>query len=555
MLEKILEIAGKHKKIVFMAIVALAAGGFGYKILKGNGAETKYVLAAVEKGNLISAISGSGQVSSLNQVDIKPKVSGDVLSVAVKNGQEVKAGTLLLQLDSQDAQRVVRDAEIDLENAKISLSQTEATQNVAGLRSVYDSGFNAVTEAFLDLPVIMSGLKNILFGSDLDGSYWNLDVYNMYHQTYDPFYENNPSYQSYQTAKSLYEQNLAGYKSISGFSSANLESLLENTYQTTKAIAESLRNAAIIVRLYQDDLKTHYLPVNPFIDNYLSDLSSYTSKINKDISGLSSAIQNVQVKADTDPLNLQAKELAVEQRENALADAKERLADYSVRAPFDGVIGNLNVKNGDSLSSGAAIATLMTKQQIAEISLNEVDAAKVKVDQKANLAFDAVDGLNITGKVSDMDTIGTVTQGVVTYDVKIAFDTQDDRVKSGMSVSASIITDVKQDVLLIPNSAVKSAGNSSYVEMPSEAISANMTASANGIMFKDPPRQQAIQVGLSNDSYTEVADGLKEGDQIIIRTIAPKSAQTQTSTSNMFQSGNARRSSGGGGGAMMRIPD
>ena len=99
---------------------------------------------------------------------------------------------------------------------------------------------------------------------------------------------------------------------------------------------------------------------------------------------------------------------------------------------------------------------LITKQKIAEISLNEVDAAKVKVGQKVTLTFDAIDGLSITGEVSEIDALGTVSQGVVTYGVKIAFDTQDERVKSGMSVSAAIITDVKQNVLLVPNAAVKS---------------------------------------------------------------------------------------------------
>ena len=97
----------------------------------------------------------------------------------------------------------------------------------------------------------------------------------------------------------------------------------------------------------------------------------------------------------------------------------------------------------------------------------------------------------------EIDTIGTVSQGVVTYNVKIGFDTQDERVKPGMSVSTDIITDVRQDVLMVPNSAIKS---SSYVE-----------ALANGQPVREP-----VEIGLSNNTMTEIISGLNEGDKIRI---------------------------------------
>ena len=100
--------------------------------------------------------------------------------------------------------------------------------------------------------------------------------------------------------------------------------------------------------------------------------------------------------------------------------------------------------------------------------------AKVKVGQKVTLTFDAIEDLSITGEVAEIDTLGTVSQGVVNYAVKIVFDTQDERVKSGMSVSAAIITDVKQDVLLVPNAAVKS-NDEQYVEVLENNIPRNQT--------------------------------------------------------------------------------
>ena len=192
------------------------------------------------------------------------------------------------------------------------------------------------------------------------------------------------------------------------------------------------------------------------------------------------------------------------------------------------------MKKNDTLASGGVAAVLITKQRTADLSFNEIDVARIKMAQKVNLTFDAVQGLNITGKVADIDTIGTVTQGVVTYSVKITFDTQDERVKPGMSVSAAIITDVKTDVIIVPNSAVKSQGDAHYVEM--------------GVSSTIPPRQQTVEVGISNDSSTEIVSGLKEGDQVVTRTVLAQAAKPAATAPSLFGSGGRIGGGGGGGG-------
>ena len=203
------------------------------------------------------------------------------------------------------------------------------------------------------------------------------------------------------------------------------------------------------------------------------------------------------------------------QAENSLLDARQKLADYFIRAPFDGVIAVVNVEKGYSVSASTVVTTIITKQRTAKIAFNEVDVAKVKIGQKVTLTFDAIEGLSISGEVAEIDSIGTVSQGVVNYNVKIVFDTQDDRVKPGMSVSAAVITDVKQDVLLVPNSAVKSDGNGQYVEF----------------LINNAPQSQSVEAGLSNDTMTEIKSGIKEGDKIVIQTITV-AIQTQTTQSS-----------------------
>lgn len=251
----------------------------------------------------------------------------------------------------------------------------------------------------------------------------------------------------------------------------------------------------------------------------------------------------------------------IEQRKSSLQnardnvqDALETLNDYTVRAPFDGVIAKMDAKNAGQVSPSTVLATILTKAKIADVSLNEVDVSKIKVGQKATLTFDAVADLTIAGTVSEVDMVGTATQGVVTYKVKIAFLTEDERIKSGMSVSASIVTDVHTDVLLVPNGAIRRLGDTSAVEtLPGVALNAESTGA--GVPSASLPEAKSVTTGLSNEQSTEIMEGLKEGDVIVVRTIQPATtasaggtATTQNSAIRIPGVGGL----GGGGNATFR---
>jgi len=89
----------------------------------------------------------------------------------------------------------------------------------------------------------------------------------------------------------------------------------------------------------------------------------------------------------------------------------------------------------------------------------------------------------------------------------------DPRIKPYMSVSASIITGTKPDVLMIPNSAVKSQGDNTYVEV------------LNG----DIPSQVTVEIGSVNNTDTEIVSGLKTGDKVVTQTIDPNAKATTAS--------------------------
>ncbi len=585
--------AVKKRKIITVIAAMIVIGGayYFYQLLNQAQDATRYVLGTVKKDTLITSISGSGQVASSNQVDVKAKVSGEVTYVGVVDGQEVKAGAVLAYIDSSDAQKAVQDAQTSLETSQLALekllkpvdeltimqsedSVTQAKQAKQdaqdNLENMTDDEFNTISNNFLELPAIMAGLQDILLSSSINSSQWNVDYYADVAKIYD---ENatqyrNYAYDSYIKARAAYDKNFIDYKAASRYSSSSvIETLLDETYETEKIISDAIKNSNNLIQFYQDTLTKYSQKVNSLSNTHLTSLSSYTGKVNAHLSSLSSLQEEIKsykktiidsdrtitekqmsfdkVKAGPDELDIRSQRLAVKDKENALAQARENLADYIVRVPFDGVISKVSVKKGDTAGS-TALATLISSQQIAQISLNEIDTVKVKVGQKATLVFDAIDGLSISGQVAQIDITGTVSQGVVSYGVQIAFDTQDSRVKPGMSASASIIIDSKQDVLVIPNSAIKNQGDISYVEVVANSVGLD-TTNATGVTLSVLPNTQQIEIGLANDTVTEILSGLKEGDLVVVQTINSSVAATAVSS----QSSGLRIPglTGGGGGS------
>ena len=589
----------KRKFTTGIALVLIVGVGyFGYGKIFSNDGAIRYATAQVQNGTLIVSISGSGQVSASNQVDVKPKASGEITAVYAKLGQEVGAGATLAAIDAADAQRAVRDAETALETAKLeldkmlepldeltllqaenSLDQAKKSKQKAedNIKKAYEDGFNSVSSAFLDIPGIMAGLENLLFANTIDpGSgggdniTWYVNQTSIQNDQRDKAIRyRDDVYNAYNKARLAYTKNFDSYKAASRNSGEEaIDALISETYNTGQLIAEAVKATDNYIDFVQDALELRHLQIPSMVTTHQSNISSYTSKTNSIVISLLSIQRSLKdsreaiVDADTTikerelslaktkegpgDLDIRAKKITIQQREDALTTAKQSLADHYVRAPFAGVIAKVSAKKGDTASAGTAVATLVTKQKIAEVSLNEVDVAQIKAGQKVTLTFDAVPDLTITGQVAEVDAVGTVSQGVVTYTVKIGFDTQDDRVKTAMSVSAAIVTEAKPNVLLVPNSAVKSQGGISYVESPNEADLSVATANVSGAVFRNPTRQQQIEVGLSNDEFTEIVGGLEQGDVVVTRTIQPTAQTTQTQQ----QSGGLRIPGlpGGGGG-------
>jgi HlyD family secretion protein len=528
MFSKIFKQMLRHKLITGIILLLIVAGGyFYYQRLTGEKNGVRYVTAAVEKGTLIVSVSGSGQVAVSDQVDVKPKVSGDVVYVGVETGQEVRLGTLIAQLDTRDAEKAVRDAEISLADAEIALKNIKgkATESLA---TAYDDGLNALTNTFKELLPIMPDLKKMFTkssysGDDNDIAYYLHMVRAYNNDSYQLSYWDGHAEEKYLVIEKEFDAVKADYFALNQNSSYDrIEITINRTYDMARIFLELVRQTYNLAQRYQTVIETeNIIPPIPVetTDNHVSQLSEFTSLLINRVNTLSSVKQSLTDKKEAvtkEDLDIETQNLAVKQRQYALSDAKENLAQHYIRAPFDGLITKVSVKKGDSVSASTILINLITKQKIAEITLNEIDAANIKVDQKVTLTFDALPDVSIAGHVIEVDAMGTVTQGVVSYGVKIAFDADIETVKPGMSVTADIIIEAKQDVLVLPNSSVKSQGDSYYVEL---------------VEVSEEIKQQAVEIGLSNDLSTEIVSGLKEGDIVVTSTINPNAAQTtQTKT-------------------------
>jgi len=146
--------------------------------------------------------------------------------------------------------------------------------------------------------------------------------------------------------------------------------------------------------------------------------------------------------------------------------------------------------------------------------------------------------------------VGTVSQGVVTYNVSISLDVDDVRVKPGMSVSAIIMTDSVQDVVVVPSSAIKNQNGLNYVEVFNAPL-ASALPGVQGSTSTILPKQVEVQVGLVDDASTEITSGLKVGDIIVIKTITA-TTKTTTSAPSILGSMGGNNKGGASGGSAIR---
>jgi HlyD family secretion protein len=198
-------------------------------------------------------------------------------------------------------------------------------------------------------------------------------------------------------------------------------------------------------------------------------------------------------------------EIAKQNAEDAQKDLDDaRAASREIIAPFDGFVTNVNVEGGDEVVKGTVAIQLADPDKFeADILVSEMDISQVKLGGEAQVSVDAMSGVSLPATVTHIAPTATIQSGVVNYTVTVEVESipEDVYLKEGMTVTVSLIVAEQQNVLLVPYAAITTEGGQKYVQV----------VSPDGTTEK-----RAITTGITDYQFTEVTEGLSEGEQVLI---------------------------------------
>jgi HlyD family secretion protein len=199
----------------------------------------------------------------------------------------------------------------------------------------------------------------------------------------------------------------------------------------------------------------------------------------------------------------------VAQAKVVMEQAQLRLDKACLVAPFDGVVGQVNVKEGEIAASGVPAVVLvdLSRFQI-EVEVDELDVGLVSVGQEVVVTLDALPDVELLGRVEAIAPIAFQSGGVVSYFVTVGLEVADASVREGMSATASIITQRLEDTLVIPNRALR---------LDRETGKLYAERLVLGI-----PREVEVEIGFRDEQVAQVISGLDEGDTVIIRSVSSR---------------------------------
>jgi HlyD family secretion protein len=221
-------------------------------------------------------------------------------------------------------------------------------------------------------------------------------------------------------------------------------------------------------------------------------------------SGIAAALATLATKSgNTRASDIGLQQEAVRQAELNVQQAQIDLDNNTLVAPFDGTVASVTGNAGESAPAGTTgFITLVDPREVrVDVTVDETDVAKVAVGKTANITFDALPGRPFRGKVISISPNGTLTQGVVNYPVSINIDNRNQVLPGGLTASATIVIDEKNDVVIAPLRAVRRQGRDQVVDVLGE---------------DGKPTLRSVKTGVQNDQFVEITDGLQEGEQIVI---------------------------------------
>ena len=217
---------------------------------------------------------------------------------------------------------------------------------------------------------------------------------------------------------------------------------------------------------------------------------------------------------------IKVSEAQIAQVQAALDSASINLKYTKILSPVNGTVISRSIDVGQTVAASFQTPTLftiaqdLTKMQI-DTSVDEADIGKVKAGQKATFTVDAYPESPFNGKVSVVRNAPITVSNVVTYNAVIIVDNAGLKLKPGMTANVSIETESKQNVLRVPNAALRFKPATSAAT-PNQKGAKGPKGPGVWILENNKPKNVKITTGISDGNFTElISNELTEGEQII----------------------------------------
>ncbi|MFW6105062.1 MAG: efflux RND transporter periplasmic adaptor subunit [Chloroflexota bacterium] len=228
--------------------------------------------------------------------------------------------------------------------------------------------------------------------------------------------------------------------------------------------------------------------------------------INMDESTPMSSQEVLELQVDIAKANWKTAKLNLEVAELSLESAELNLEKTLIVAPFDGVVADITISEGQEISTATLATPAISLVDNSEIEMrgfiDEIDIAMVKVGQPANITLDSLPDQEIEGTVDFVSPTSTTLIGVVSYETTITLENPVEGLKDGMTATAEVIIERRDDVLVIPNRALRGTWENAWVE----------------VYIDEQIKESEITLGLTDGINTEVLSGLDEGEEVILPT-------------------------------------
>ncbi len=259
-------------------------------------------------------------------------------------------------------------------------------------------------------------------------------------------------------------------------------------------------------------------------------------------------VQASQAMAEVAKTQLATAQAQVQQAQATLAQAQLDLDHTRIIAPVDGTVIARQMDVGQTVAASFQAPTIfqiaqdLTKMQV-DTNVDEADVGQVRMGQATRFTVDAYPGTIFRGTVMQIRQAPINVQNVITYDVVVGVSNTDLKLLPGMTANVKILTSEKDDVLKVPNAALRFRPAEVKTENRVHAAGKRQAAATNLYVLGPDGKPKAVQVklGITDGQFTAVqASDLKEGDQVITASLT-KTPSTTGSSSPMGGGGRGPR--------------